>query len=274
MNASVPSREGRSVVGALVFFSLLTFLVSALFDYPIFGKEPLSNGALGVTAVMWVPGLVGLLSLGLFRFPFKKSLGLSPAKPQWLAWAIALPLVWGTLAYAGAWGLGACTFGWGHAFSLSALVLSLFRGVLNVTGEELGWRGFLFPTLRKVVSFRTASLVSGLIWAAWHYPAIVLGNYNNGGHVWFALVAFTFMVLGSTFAYSWLRERSGSILPCILIHVVHNWYIQRILDPLVVPNAVTKYATSEFGAGLAITCLVCGVVFWKWNPSAVQSGHS
>ncbi len=32
-------------------------------------------------------------------------------------------------------------------------------------GEELGWRGFLFPELERMTSFTTASLIGGIVWA-------------------------------------------------------------------------------------------------------------
>jgi membrane protease YdiL (CAAX protease family) len=41
-------------------------------------------------------------------------------------------------------------------------------------GEELGWRGMLFPTLADFTSERSAALVSGVIWGLWHAPAIAI----------------------------------------------------------------------------------------------------
>jgi uncharacterized protein len=47
----------------------------------------------------------------------------------------------------------------------------MFTGVAAAAGEEIGWRAFLVPELAKVLPFTGVALVSGLIWAAWHYPS-------------------------------------------------------------------------------------------------------
>jgi membrane protease YdiL (CAAX protease family) len=46
----------------------------------------------------------------------------------------------------------------------------MLSGVAAATGEEIGWRGFLVPELAKALPFTGVALVSGLIWAASHYP--------------------------------------------------------------------------------------------------------
>ena len=48
-------------------------------------------------------------------------------------------------------------------------------------GEEIGWRGLLVPELAKMTSFTKTALISGIVWAAWHMPAIFLADYNSGG---------------------------------------------------------------------------------------------
>ncbi len=46
----------------------------------------------------------------------------------------------------------------------------MLTGVATAAGEEIGWRGFLVPELAKGLPFTAVALVSGIIWAAWHYP--------------------------------------------------------------------------------------------------------
>jgi membrane protease YdiL (CAAX protease family) len=41
---------------------------------------------------------------------------------------------------------------------------------LAALGEELGWRGFALPRLQSRIGPLSASLVIGVIWAAWHLP--------------------------------------------------------------------------------------------------------
>jgi membrane protease YdiL (CAAX protease family) len=49
-------------------------------------------------------------------------------------------------------------------------------GVFAGAWEELGWRGFALPRLLKRVSPLTASLVVGVLWAAWHIPLFLSGE--------------------------------------------------------------------------------------------------
>ncbi len=46
------------------------------------------------------------------------------------------------------------------------MVVMIFGGGL----EELGWRGYLQPSLEKKVPFVVAVLITGSIWAVWHLP--------------------------------------------------------------------------------------------------------
>lgn len=245
-------------------FTVATALLSAVFDYPIFGKAPLSDAAWGLLVVCWVPGALGLLSLIPISIRRVMRQSLTWPSVRFFMWAILFPLGYATLAYGGALLLGGCGFDWGRPFSWGLLGWPLLGRLLRSTGEELGWRGFLFPALRNRMTFGMASMVSGFIWAAWHYPAIALGNYNNGGILWFSLVSFTLMVMGMTVVISWLREVSGSVWPCALFHAVNNFYIQQVLDPRVVPNRITPFVTSEWGVALAMGCLIAGAVVYRF----------
>ncbi len=60
------------------------------------------------------------------------------------------------------------------SFTLGPLINTLLA-----LGEELGWRGFLLPSLLPLGQWR-AILMSGLIWGVWHAPAILQGhNYPS-----------------------------------------------------------------------------------------------
>ena len=99
-------------------------------------------------------------------------------------------------------------------------------------GEEIGWRGFLYPQL-KVRFGRTRGLVlGGVIWGAWHWPLIALIGYEYGaaagnaaGYVGYPvigmLVFFVFTVALGIFC-DWVYERSGSIWLPALLHGTIN----------------------------------------------------
>jgi membrane protease YdiL (CAAX protease family) len=107
-------------------------------------------------------------------------------------------------------------------------------------------------------------LISGVIWAAWHMPGIFLADLNDTGipNV-YAAAMFAVLIIALSFPFAWLRLKSGSLWPAVLLHAVHNQLIQGILDKLTGKTAVTPYITGEFGIGLALTGLVVAYVFWR-----------
>ena len=47
---------------------------------------------------------------------------------------------------------------------------------LITVGEEYGWRGFLLPRLMRNFSVLNSSIILGLIWGVWHFPAYLIGT--------------------------------------------------------------------------------------------------
>jgi membrane protease YdiL (CAAX protease family) len=131
-------------------------------------------------------------------------------------------------------------------------------------GEEIGWRGLLVPELAREYTFTATALISGGIWALWHFPIILFADYITPGLPgWFALICFTVMVLGISFAFAWLRLKSGSLWTAVLLHASHNLFIQTIFTPLTQDSGATSYWIDEFGIGLALAAAVVAFLFWR-----------
>jgi membrane protease YdiL (CAAX protease family) len=142
--------------------------------------------------------------------------------------------------------------------------LGMVWSSIYALGEEIGWRGLLVPELAKVTSFTNTALVSGIIWAFWHYPIIFLGGYNGGTSGWYSALCFTPMVVGIATVFAWMRLKSGSVWTGMLLHASHNLFIQAIFDPLTQDTtAFTKYVRGEFGVVLAVIGLLVGFLFWR-----------
>ncbi len=58
----------------------------------------------------------------------------------------------------------------------------------------------------------------------------------------------------------YLRLRSGSLWPCVLLHATHNTFIQGIFDPLTANAGWAKYISAEFGVGLALAMVAAATV--------------
>ncbi|HEY8011003.1 MAG TPA: CPBP family intramembrane glutamic endopeptidase [Rudaea sp.] len=264
----------------IVVFYALTLLFSALFE--LLDRRAPGNVIL-ITGVMWCPGLAALLTKRLFGESVR-DLGWSWGSGRYQVWAYLIPLLYALPVYLVVWssGLGgfydadfvakaAKEYGLSDLSIPAALIgyvlLSMSAGFIPKTaralGEEIGWRGFLVPELAKVTNFAGVGLISGLMWAAWHYPSILFSNYNEGTPAWYALVCFTVMVVSSGFIAAWLRLRSGSVWPAAIYHGAHNMFIQLIFTPLTTNTGNTAWYIDEFGAGLAIASLIGAIIVWR-----------
>jgi membrane protease YdiL (CAAX protease family) len=134
--------------------------------------------------------------------------------------------------------------------------------LLSATGEEIGWRGLLVPLLNRRYGFGTAVLVSGLIWAGWHYPLMLTVRYSvNGTPAWYALIVFTLGVVGFSVFLGWLRLRSNSLWPAALAHASFNLALD-MADSMTAINPARGYLLGESGILLAGAMILVGLVFW------------
>ncbi|MFI0214012.1 CPBP family glutamic-type intramembrane protease [Streptomyces lydicus] len=88
-------------------------------------------------------------------------------------------------------------------------------------GEELGWQGYLFPRLAqdgRGTRLVLAYLATGVAFALWHLPTLLMGG-QYPGRPWY--VSVPAMLVSCTLAlpvFTWLRLRSGSVIPAVLGH--------------------------------------------------------
>lgn len=97
--------------------------------------------------------------------------------------------------------------------------------VFGPLAEEFGWRGFALPLLDHKNKAISASIVIGVIWALWHAPLFwaQTGTAISGFEIDAYLIALFFLaVIGSSFIYTWLFNRTGSLAGAILLHLGMN----------------------------------------------------
>ncbi len=231
---------------------------------------------------MWCPALAAFTTL-LLNDRTLADLGWKwPARKYALiSWYI--PLIYAGIAYAIVWisGLGGFP---NHEFmhslvgrmgerlspaasTLLYIVLTGSYGLIGslsrALGEEIGWRGFLVPELAKTTSFTTTALVSGMVWACWHYPGLIWGDYNSGTPSWYGVTCFTVMVVAISIVFAWLRLKSGSLWTGAILHASHNLYVQAIFTPLTENRGKTAWYIDEFGAILPIVAVAFAIYFWR-----------
>jgi len=155
-------------------------------------------------------------------------------------------------------------------YFLFTATISVIKDTATVLGEEIGWRGFLVPEIARHCGFVSTSLLSGFIWALWHYPILLLGSYHSPTPVWFYLPLFTVTVTTINFLWTWLRLKSGSIWPCVVLHAAHNTFFQRFFDPLTVYGKKTPYVAGEFGVVLTGVSILIAVYLSSRRREVMQ----
>jgi membrane protease YdiL (CAAX protease family) len=260
----------------LTAFLVLTFALSAVFWWLIIDAGSLgAHGGLYVLALMWCPGVSALITRLIFQHDIRGE-GWGPGAPRWLALAYLLPVAYATVAYGAVWmlGLGGVDLSRFTTGTVTFLVLGTIQSLISATGEELGWRGFLVPKLAKTMSFGRLAVLSGAIWAVWHFPLIIFADYNSGTATWYSLLCFAVMVVALAVILAWLRLRSGSVWPAAILHASHNLFVQGFFDHVTVDTGPTPWLTSEFGAGLAITIGLTAWLFWRSRGEVTVDGVS
>jgi len=104
--------------------------------------------------------------------------------------------------------------------------------------------------------------VSGLIWAAWHYPITAVVYRDVGLPAWFWLLTFTVAAVAISFAQAWLRLKTGSLWPAVFLHAGHNLWMQSIFTPLTNDNEYTKWVAGDLGLAFAVVAAVVALIFW------------
>jgi membrane protease YdiL (CAAX protease family) len=91
-------------------------------------------------------------------------------------------------------------------------------------GEEIGWRGFLYPALSARHPPLTASLLVVPFWAGWHVPLFFATDSYRAMGIGGAFGWLVSLVSGSVLT-SWLYDRAGSsVLPAAVLHAVLDIY--------------------------------------------------
>lgn len=144
--------------------------------------------------------------------------------------------------------------------------LAIAAAAASAVGEEIGWRGFLWPTLRSQSGFWRVSLIVGLVWWVYHVPLILLGWYGNLA----GLPAFTVAIAGFTLFVGVLTDRSRSLWPSVVAHGAWNGLVATNFAAIEGTDRVPAFAGSdallgEFGWLAAATMITLGLATAWWH---------
>ena len=204
----------------------------------------------------------GWKSLGLHR------LGLNV---WWIAFGVTLLIT--VAASAIVWATPLASLVFPENGIVSTLIDFLIEVVLItltvVLFEEIGMRGYLLPKLLSLG--RTPALVlSGLVWATWHMPLILLTPVFPVGNKLISLPLFYATIVAASFLFGYLRIYTGSVWPASIAHSVHNaaWDTLGAFTATTYPVIVNKYLVGDYG----ILILVGAVIVAIWVRYILRSG--
>ena len=263
----------------IVLFLILLTALSSIAYYAILKLNPTS---IFVGSLMMSPALAAFITLKIKKRPIS-SLPWSLKELKYLKFSYITPILYVSIAYA-----LIVLFGFGNLMNTERIIqwsnelgiddsnqtlvvtvmifLLLTVGVIknlgSTLGEEIGWRGFLIFELRKVMSFKALAIVSGIIWAVWHFPLIDL-IYGRGENLFLHMGAFTTMIIGVSVILAYYTFKSNSLWPAALYHSVHNIYIQKICTPLTISNDKTTFWIDEYGLMIPIITTIFAIYFWR-----------
>ena len=271
--------ETKDTWKTIILFLVILTALSSIAYYAILKLNPTS---IYVGALMLSPAIASFITLKILKRPIS-SLPWSLKELKYLKWSYFTPILYVSIAYVLIW-----LFGFGNVINSEKIIewsnelgidpsnqtlviivmifLLLTVGVIknlgSTLGEEIGWRGFFIFELRKVMSFKALVIVSGIIWAVWHYPIINL-MYGRGEHLFLHLSAFTIMIIGVSVILAYYTFKSNSLWPAALYHSVHNIYIQKICTPLTISNDSTTFWIDEYGFMIPIVTTIFAIYFWR-----------
>lgn len=137
----------------------------------------------------------------------------------------------------------------------------LLMPFLWAVGEEVGWRGFLQPRLTDATSQKQAIMYTAFIWAVFHYPAFMIG-YNDDGNILISLTLFTLAVIPLSIIMGWIRIKSFSVWPVIVLHTLVNQ--QRNFWAMVFNSKENgwNYLAGENGIITILVWLIIAIIIW------------
>ena len=232
----------------------------------------------------FVPALSSLVARTVMREGFRDiSFRLDAKSRRGMLHGLLYPLAVAVPAYAIAFALHLVSFapptshplGFGIpgdvpiARFFSGFLISISVGILGMAplavGEEVGWRSYLLTRLIQA-RVRYPVLVCGVVWAFWHAPLVLSGQYNPSAYqkLSFALFVVTMVSLGSLLAR--LRLETDSIWPPVVLHAAWNSIIVGFLSECTPDKEQAAIWVSEGGifVSLWMVCVAI-IVHWAWG---------
>lgn len=97
--------------------------------------------------------------------------------------------------------------------------------LISAGSEEIGWRGFLLPSMLKTKTPWQASVNIGIIWALWHTPIILYVFMAQGIPVLQIILSFLGFIAGTiamSTVHTYYYLKTSNLLFNVFIHAIAN----------------------------------------------------
>jgi len=271
----------KQILKQIITFLIITTVITSGLYIWIFSLPKNASGLYGI--MMFVPGISALIT-SLIHKDKIRYYGWGIGKLRFQGYAYILPIIVALVAYGLMWISGITEFysdevinyKWARMIGFE-LPVPIIVGVLSkgffaflvvfilVTGEEIGWSGFLTPKLLKITSIPVATLVVGLYWSIWHFAAIIGGLYNcyYDAPLWIKLSGFTLVLTSASFIRTVLLSKSKSLWLGTVLHASHNVFLMGMFFDLTVKKGYAGYIVSETGIFTGVVYILVAILFWK-----------
>lgn len=166
------------------------------------------------------------------------------------------------------------------AFIVKEIIHSLtsfgpFCAVILGLGEEIGWRGFMYPALKADFGRTKGLLIGGVIHGVWHFPAMLMIGYEYGrdyiGAPLLGFAAFCIFTVSMGIIADYLYVRSGSIwLPAILHGMINAEASPRMLLGSSHPER-SVFGPVDIGLIAALPMVTCAVFLLRYQHKREQA---
>lgn len=239
------SSTGFTLVLAVSMFAPLAAALLAKAPFRSFGWKPRLRGRLRwVLAAWFMPAILASLGAALYYRLVPASfdgtgasyLATLPAEAQAQLRAQGVPF--GVLLL-------------GSVFA--AVGYAPWINMIPSLGEEIGWRGFLYPRLKERFGRVRGLLLGGAIWGAWHWPVMILAGYEYGKVYWGAplsgMLLFCVVTAALGVLLDFVYEKTGCIWAPALGHGAFNAFAA-IPSMLLVPAYADRLLVGPLAIGV------------------------
>lgn len=255
---------------SIISFLIICFALSSIFYYLIIAHEVLELTYI----LMWCPGVAAII-VSLMYHRGENALNFRRCQLKYALAGIGLPLVYWGISY----GIYLLIYGQEAIIGNmpltliqmpSTLLMYLALYFITAMGEEIGWRGYLVPKLNEIFGFKKGALVCGLIWAAWHLPLFVAG-YMSDIPLWYQVPVLLLLCISLSYPMFYLSIKSKSMWPGILLHFVHNFVSQLLLDQSI-GGEMRPYLVGETGIiSIVAVILIAIACAWKYGQASKKA---